>query len=102
MIASEPVGVVRSGRRRHHSARFAPLPRSKLPPRRQCMSSRIVPRFALTVVLVAALAAPAVAQDSPPQAPQPRAKAVGIDLSFGLPKVFEIELKWALEPVAPE
>src|SRR5215217_50868 len=72
MIASEPVGVVRSGGRRHHPARFAPLPRSKLPPRRPCMSSRTVPRFALTVLLVAALAAPATAQDSPPQAPPPR------------------------------
>ncbi len=37
------------------------------------MSSRTVPRFALTALLVAALAAPAVAQESLPQAPMPRA-----------------------------
>ena len=56
------------------------------------MSSRTVPRFALTALLVAALAAPAVAQESPPEAPMPRAKA-GNRIEIELYENYDREVK---------
>ena len=66
------------------------------------MSGRTVPRFALAGLLAAAFAAPAVAQESLPEAPMPRAKAnIEIELSFGLLDGFDVGLTWSGPAVAP-
>ncbi len=66
------------------------------------MSGRTVPRFALAGFLAAAFAAPAVAQESLPEAPMPRAKAnIEIELSFDLIKGFDVGLTWSGPAVAP-